>query len=160
MARYDIEEQQHKVAGARVAIVAARFNAGVVDALVDGARETLSRYGIGTPEVVRVPGAFELPFAARRLAASSGFEAVIALGAVIRGGTPHFDYVCAESARGLMQAGLDADLPIIFGVLTCDDQTQAEARAGGAEGNKGHEAALAALEMIAFVRAHPAVSTG
>ena len=158
MAKHDIAEGRHHVAGARVAIVAARFNSGVVDALVDGARETLSRHGIGTPEVVRVPGAFELPFAARRLARSSGFEAVIALGAVIRGGTPHFDYVCAEAARGIMQAGLEADLPVIFGVLTCDDQRQAEARAGGEEGNKGHEAALAALEMIAFARSHPATT--
>ena len=159
MARHDISEHDHDVAGARVAIVAARFNTGVVDRLLDGARETLSRHGIGTPEIVRVPGAFELPFAARRLAASSAFEAVIALGAVIRGGTPHFDYVCSASARGLMQAGLDADLPVIFGVLTCDTQAQAEARAGGADGNKGHEAALAALEMIAFARRHPAAST-
>ena len=152
MARHDIDEQQHDVAGARVAVVAARFNAGVVDALLSGAEQTLARHQVRA-NVFRVPGAFELPFAARRLAASGRYEAVIALGAVIRGGTPHFDYVCAESARGLMQAGLDADLPVVFGVLTCDDQAQALARAGGEEGNKGHEAALAALEMIAFVRA-------
>ena len=152
MARHDIEEQHYDLAGARVAIVAARFNAGVVDALLAGAEQTLARHGVRT-EVSRVPGAFELPFAARRLAVSGRFEAVITLGAVIRGGTPHFDYVCAESARGVMQAGLDADLPVVFGVLTCDDQAQAAARAGGDEGNKGHEAALAALEMIAWVGA-------
>ncbi len=152
MARHDIDEQHHDVAGARVAVVAARFNAEVVDALLAGAEQTLTRHEVRTV-VSRVPGAFELPFAARRLAASGRFEAVIALGAVIRGGTPHFDYVCAESARGLMQVGLETDLPVIFGVLTCDDQAQALARAGGTHGNKGHEAALAALEMIAWVRA-------
>lgn len=151
MAKHDIEEQRYDLAGARVAIVAARFNAAVVDALLAGAETTLARHAIST-QVWRVPGAFELPFTARRLAISGHFEAVITLGAVIRGGTPHFDYVCAESARGVMQAGLEADLPVIFGVLTCDDRAQADARAGGDDGNKGHEAALAALEMIACAR--------
>jgi len=152
MARHDITEQHYDVSGARVAIVAARFNAALVERLVGAAGETLERHQVRY-ELVRVPGAFELPFAARRLAASGRFEAVIALGAVVRGGTPHFEYVCEQSAAGLMRSGLDADLPVLFGVLTCDDMIQAEARTGGAEGNKGHETALAALEMIAFARA-------
>lgn len=138
----------------RFAVVAARFNAPVVDRLLEAAVETLRRHGIDEEHVTvaRVPGAFELPQAVRRLADSARFDAVIALGAVIRGGTPHFDLVCRACTDGLMQVSLSADCAVAFGVLTTDDEGQAHERAGGAHGNKGEEAALAALEMVAFNR--------
>ena len=122
--------------------------------LLEGALDTLSRYGLDRDEVpvVRVPGAFELPLAARWLVRRGGIDAVIALGVVIRGDTPHFDYVCAEAARGIQAASVETDVPAIFGVLTCDDRAQADARAGGEHGNKGREAALAALEMVSLRR--------
>ena len=154
MARYDISPSEYDTAGARVGIVAARFNDGVVSRLLEGALETLSRYGFDREEilVVRVPGAFELPLAARWIAGRGDRDAVIALGAVIRGDTPHFDYVCAEAARGVQAASVETGIPVIFGVLTCDDPAQADARAGGEHGNKGSEAALAALEMVSLQR--------
>lgn len=154
MARYDISPSEYDTAGARVGIVAARFNDGVVSRLLEGALETLSRYGFDREEilVVRVPGAFELPLAARWVAGRGDRDAVIALGAVIRGDTPHFDYVCAEAARGIQAASVETGIPVIFGVLTCDDPAQADARAGGEHGNKGSEAALAALEMVSLQR--------
>ena len=157
MARYDIPEGQFEVEGARVAVVAGRFNVDVVDALLQGALETLHSHGIPASDttVVRVPGAFELPLLARRLAARGGFDAIITLGAVVRGDTPHFDYVAGECARGVARVALDFDLPVIFGVLTTDDLSQARARAGGSEGNKGREAALAALEMVSLLRKLP-----
>ena len=135
--------------GLRIAIVAARFNHFVVDKLLAGAVETLTAAGISAQDldIVRVPGAFELP-----LAASHNYEAVITLGAVIRGGTPHFDYVCNECARGVNQAALETGVPVLFGVLTCDDMEQATDRAGGKHGNKGADAALAAIEMADLVR--------
>ena len=136
--------------GMRIAIVAARFNHFVVDKLVAGALETLAKAGVRPEDIdlVRVPGAFELPLVAKRLAASKRYEAVITLGAVVRGGTPHFDYVCNECARGVNEASLQTGVPVLFGVLTCDDMEQANERAGGAHGNKGADCALAALEMI------------
>ena len=154
MARYDISPSEYDTAGARIAIVAARFNGFVVSRLLEGALDTLTRYGLNADEtlVVRVPGAFELPLAARWLARGGEVDAVIALGAVIRGDTPHFDYVCAEAARGIQGASAETGVPVIFGVLTCDDRTQADARAGGEHGNKGGEAALAALEMVTLRR--------
>ena len=154
MARYDISPSEYDTAGAHVGIVAARFNDGVVSRLLEGALETLSRYGFDREEilVVRVPGAFELPLAARWIAGRGDLDAVIALGAVIRGDTPHFDYVCAEAARGIQAASVETGIPVIFGVLTCDDPAQADARAGGEHGNKGSEAALAALEMVSLQR--------
>jgi len=138
----------------RYAVVAARFNAAIVDRMLEAALATLERHGVGAESVtvVRVPGAFELPQAARRLAACARFDAVIALGAVIRGGTPHFEYVSAACARGLMDVSVAVDCPVVFGVLTTDDQAQARARAGGEQGNKGEEAALAALEMVSAYR--------
>ena len=154
MARYDISPSEYDTADAHVGIVAARFNDGVVSRLLEGALETLSRYGFDREEilVVRVPGAFELPLAARWVAGRGDLDAVIALGAVIRGDTPHFDYVCAEAARGIQAASVETGVPVIFGVLTCDDPAQADARAGGEHGNKGSEAALAALEMVSLQR--------
>ena len=136
--------------GMRIAIVAARFNHFVVDKLVVGALDTLAKSGVLPEDIdlVRVPGAFELPLVAKRMASSKRYEAVITLGAVIRGGTPHFDYVCNECARGVNDASLETDVPVLFGVLTCDDMEQANERAGGAHGNKGADCALAALEMV------------
>ena len=155
MATYDIVEGGYEVAGAEIGIVAARFNARFVDRLLEGALRVLARHGVADPTVVRVPGAFELPLTARHLAGAEGIEAVIALGAVVRGETPHFDYVSDACAQGVMRAALDEGVPVIFGVLTTDDDEQAAARTGGAHGNKGEEAALAALEMVTLLRRVP-----
>src|SRR5437764_9030930 len=135
--------------GRRFAVVASRFNETVTQKLVDGALDALVRHGTTADnvDVVWVPGAWELPLAARRLLASERYNALVAVGAVIRGDTPHFDYVAGEASRGLALASTDYDTPVGFGLLTCDDTGQAEARAGGAHGNKGWDAALAALEM-------------
>ena len=154
MARYDIPLSELDTADARIGIVAARFNDGVVSRLLEAALDTLARYGLNRDEVpvARVPGAFELALAARWMARREGADAVVALGAVIRGDTPHFDYVCAEAARGIQAASIESDVPVVFGVLTCDDRSQADARAGGGHGNKGAEAALAALEMVSLRR--------
>ena len=140
--------------GLRIAIVAARFNHFVVDKLVAGAVETLTQAGISGQDldIVRVPGAFEIPLTARKLAASRNYDAIIALGAVIRGGTPHFDYVAGECARGVSEVARDTGLPVVFGVLTCDTLEQATERAGGKHGNKGADAALAAVEMADLLR--------
>jgi len=133
----------------RYAVVASRFNHDIVERLVDGALDAFVRHGAAADDVdvVWVPGAWELPIAARRLLASERYDAIVAVGAVIRGGTPHFDYVAGEASRGLALASTDFDTPIGFGLLTCDNMQQAEERAGGAHGNKGWDAALAALEM-------------
>jgi 6,7-dimethyl-8-ribityllumazine synthase len=136
----------------RIAIVASRFNGFIVEQLVEGARDALSRRGV-EPSLLWVPGAFELPLAADRLAASGRFDAVIALGAVIRGGTPHFEYVAGACANGLARVALDRGVPVSFGVLTTDDVEQALARAGTGEGNKGFDAAVTALEMVATLHA-------
>ena len=155
MARYDIAEGSYEVAGAGIGIVAARFNARFVDRLLEGALEVLDRHGVTDPTIVRVPGAFEIPLTAKRLAGADGIEAVITLGAVVRGETPHFDYVASSCADGVMRAGLDEGVPIIFGVLTTEDDEQALERTGGRHGNKGEEAALAALEMVTLLRRVP-----
>lgn len=133
----------------RFAVVASRFNHEIVERLVDGALDALVRHGTAADDVdvVWVPGAWELPIAARRLLASERYHALVAVGAVIRGDTPHFDYVAGEASRGLATASVDFDTPIGFGLLTCDNEEQAQARAGGTHGNKGWDAALAALEM-------------
>ena len=135
--------------GRRFAVLASRFNEHVVQRLVEGALDAIVRHG-GTPDdvdVVWVPGAWELPAAARVLLASERYSALVALGAVVRGDTPHFDYVAGEASRGLADAGAEYETPVGFGLLTCDDMAQAEARAGGEHGNKGWDAALAAMEM-------------
>jgi 6,7-dimethyl-8-ribityllumazine synthase len=133
----------------RFAVVASRFNHEIVERLVDGALDALVRHGAAADDVdvVWVPGAWELPLAARRLLASERYHAIVAVGAVIRGDTPHFDYVAGEASRGLASASVDFDTPIGFGLLTCDNDEQAAARSGGAHGKKGWDAALAALEM-------------
>jgi 6,7-dimethyl-8-ribityllumazine synthase len=133
----------------RFAVLASQFNIDIVEPLVDGALDALVRHGASSDDVdvVWVPGAWELPIAARRLLASERYHALIALGAVIRGDTPHFDYVAGEASRGLAKASEDFDVPIGFGLLTCDNKEQAQARAGGEHGNKGWDAALAAMQM-------------
>jgi 6,7-dimethyl-8-ribityllumazine synthase len=140
-----------------VAVVASRYNAEVVQRLLDGAVGRLKEHGIGANQitVVLVPGAWELPLACRRLAEAGSHQAVIALGCVIRGGTPHFEYVCNEASRGVIQAALDTGVPVSFGLLTCDTMEQALARSGGESGNKGADAADAALEMAGLLRALP-----
>ena len=135
--------------GLKFAIVVARFNPAITEKLLEGARDALTQAGASGVEVFHVPGAFELPLAAKWLA-HGGYSAIIALGAVIRGDTPHFDYVAGEAARGLQQVGLETGVPVIFGVLTTDNWEQAEARAGGAAGNKGFDAAMTAIEMARF----------
>ena len=154
MAKFENHQVAYQVAGARLALAASRFNQEIVGRLLDGAIATLNDHGIEQEAItiVHVPGAFELPLAVKRLATSGRFDAVIALGAVIRGATPHFEYVAGECARGLGRVALEHELPVAFGVLTVDTMEQALARAGGEEGNKGREAALAALEMISFLR--------
>ena len=136
-----------------IAIVAAEFNHFIVQQLVDGALDALQRNGVEESNitVAWVPGAYELPLAADVLASSGSHDAVIALGAVIRGGTPHFDYVAGECSRGIAQVGLKHVLPVIFGVLTTDDVDQALERAGSGSGNKGFDTAVAALQMISFL---------
>lgn len=138
----------------RLAIVASRFNGFIVESLVAGAVDTLKRHGIDEAaiELVRVPGAFEIPLAAQRLAASEHYDGIIALGAVIRGSTPHFDYVAGECTKGLSMVSLDHDIPVGFGVLTVDTIEQAVERGGTKAGNKGVEAAMTVLEMISLLR--------
>lgn len=136
-------------AGLRVAIVASRFNAFIVDRLIEGAIDALTRCGAPAAHitVVRCPGAFELPVLARRCAQTGRFDAVVCLGAVIRGATPHFDYVAAEAAKGIGQVAMQSDVPVTFGVLTTDSIEQAVERAGTKAGNKGADAALCAIEL-------------
>lgn len=136
--------------GLKFAIVVARFNAAITEKLLEGARQALQRASAENFEVFYVPGSFELPLAAKMLAHRHAYDAIIALGAVVRGETPHFEYVAAEAARGLQQVALETGLPVAFGVLTTDTREQAEARVGGARGNKGYDAAMTAIEMARF----------
>lgn len=140
--------------GARFGIVLGRFNGFIGERLLDGALDTLARHGAeaGQIEVVRVPGAFEIPLTLQRLARSKKYDALIALGAVIRGATPHFDYVAGECAKGLAQVMMQHDVPVAFGVLTVDTIEQAIERAGTKAGNKGVDAALTALEMVNLLK--------
>ena len=133
----------------RFAIVAAKFNREIVDKLVEGALAGLKQHGVKNDaiDLVRVPGSVELPLVCQKLAASGNYAAVIALGAVIRGDTDHYEYVCQAATHGVLQAGLSTGVPVIFGILTCQTEELALARAGGAEGNKGFDAAVAAIEM-------------
>lgn len=137
----------------RYAIVAGRFNHFITDKLVQGAMEGLTRHGIKSEDIdcVWVPGAFEIPMVARKLANSEKYAAIITLGAVIRGSTPHFDFVAGECARGIAQLNLSLDIPVIFGVLTTDTIEQAIERAGTKAGNKGGDAAITALEMVSVL---------
>jgi 6,7-dimethyl-8-ribityllumazine synthase len=139
--------------GRRVAVLASRFNEPIVKKLVDGALQALLKYGVVFEDidVIWVPGAWELPVAARWLLETERYDGIVAVGAVIRGETAHFDYIAAETSRGLADASAESETPIGFGVLTCDTEEQAEARAGGAHGNKGWDAAVATLEMADLV---------
>jgi len=143
--------------GMRLAIVAGRFNEPITRRLLDGAQTELAGHGLAAADVpvVWVPGAFEIPLVAKRLVLSGEIDAVICLGAVIRGGTPHFDLVAGECARGVSRAALDTGIPLVFGVLTTDDEAQALDRSGGAEGNKGAEAVRTAIEMVDLLRQLP-----
>lgn len=143
-------EGQYDAKGLSFAIVASRFNDFIVDRLVGGAVDYLTRNGAAKENLtlVRIPGAYEMPLAARKLAASGKYDAVVCLGAVIRGATPHFDYVCNEAAKGIAQAMMETNVPIGFGILTTDSLEQAIERAGSKAGNKGVEAASATLEMV------------
>lgn len=145
-----IIEGQLTTPNGKFAILVARFNSYIVESLLEGAIDTLKRHGVSSDdiEVIRVPGAFEMPIAAQRIAKPGQYTAIIALGAVIRGGTPHFDYVAGECVKGLSQVSLNADIPVSFGVLTVDSIEQAIERAGTKAGNKGAEAAITALEMV------------
>lgn len=138
----------------RYALVIGRFNAFVVESLVEGAIDTLRRHGIAESDitVVRVPGAYEMPLAVKRVAQTGDYDAIIALGAVIRGGTPHFDYVAGEAASGIGAVSLETDVPVAFGVLTVDSIEQAIERSGTKAGNKGAEAAVTALEMVSLFK--------
>ena len=153
MSEYRPDEGSFEVGDARVAVVAARWNAEITDGLLYGAIRALARHGINgeSIEVFRVPGAFELPLAAQHAAATGRFDAVITLGCVIRGDTPHFDYVCAETTRGIGQVALEEGLPVAFGLLTTDNLEQAQLRSAENEENKGEEAALTVLEMLTLL---------
>jgi 6,7-dimethyl-8-ribityllumazine synthase len=138
--------------GLRFAIVAARFHQDITTKLVEGAHECFAKHGAEDVPIEWVPGSFELPLATRAVAEGLPVDAVVALGCVIRGETPHFEFVSAEAASGIMTAMLETGIPISFGVLTTEDRAQAEARAGGELGNKGWDAAEAAIEMALFLR--------
>src|SRR3990167_3442991 len=144
-----IEGEMRAATGARFAILASRWNPRITDALVDGARQAMQDQGVVESDIdlVRVPGAWELPVAAAALAATGGYVALVALGCVVRGETRHYEHVADECAKGLMRVAIDYSLPVANGVLAVEDHAHAQSRAGGAHGNKGEEAALAALEM-------------
>jgi 6,7-dimethyl-8-ribityllumazine synthase len=154
MGRYIVGDEGLDAHNERFGLVVARYNREITDKLLDGAERTLRELG-ATDEhitVVWVPGAFEVPLVAKQLAHGRHVDAVICLGAVIRGDTPHFDFVAGECAAGVMRVALETDIPVVFGVLTTDDLEQAHARAGGVIGNKGEEAARAAVEMVTLLR--------
>ncbi len=148
-------EGDFRNADGKYAILVGRFNSFVVEALLDGALDTLKRHGVSDDNItlVRAPGAWELPLAAKKLVEKKQYDAVIALGAVIRGGTPHFDYVAGECAKGLGVVGLEAGIPVVFGVLTTDSIEQAIERSGTKAGNKGADAAMTAIEMVSLLKA-------
>ena len=154
MASYGTIEGKLDATGLKTAIVASRFNDFVTTKLIEGAVDCLSRHGAAEKEitVVRVPGSFELPLAAKKAASSGKYDAVICLGALIRGQTPHFDYIAAEVTKGVAQVSLDTNVPVTFGVITADTLEQAVDRAGAKAGNKGFEAALGAVEMADLLR--------
>ncbi|MFQ5469431.1 MAG: 6,7-dimethyl-8-ribityllumazine synthase [Gammaproteobacteria bacterium] len=154
MEKVRIFEGDFLVENAKFAIVAAKFNSFIVDHLLEGATGVLAQHNISDKavDIVRVPGAFELPLITRKLAASKAYDAIIVLGAVIRGGTPHFEYVAGECAKGISAVAYEFEMPVAFGVLTVDTIEQAIERAGAKAGNKGAEAATTALEMTSLLR--------
>lgn len=149
-----IYEGKFNAQGLKFAIVAARFNELITSKLIGGADDALVRHGAAADDIdmIWVPGAFEIPLAAQKLAASGKYDAIICLGAVIRGSTPHFDYVCAEVSKGVAQVSLKHNVPVAFGVLTTEDIEQAIERAGTKAGNKGFDAAMGAIEMANLMK--------
>ena len=145
-----IVEGRLSAEGFRFAIIVSRFNDFISSRLVEGAMDALTRHGADEEQVsiVKVPGAFEIPIVAKKLAESGNFDALVCLGAVIRGSTPHFDYVAAEVSKGIANVSLESTIPVTFGVLTTDNLEQAIERAGSKSGNKGYEAAVAAMELV------------
>lgn len=145
-----IIEGKLDASGQKFGLVVSRFNSFICDRLVEGAIDSLLRHGASREDIqiVRVPGAFEIPMTAKKMAATGHYDALICLGAVIRGATPHFDYVSAEVSKGIASVSLDAGIPVAFGVLTTDNIEQAIERAGSKAGNKGSEAAVTAIEMV------------
>lgn len=154
MSKYRPVEGSYEVGDVRIAIVVSRWNQQITDNLLKGALASLERQGIADDciDTYRVPGAFELPLAAQKLASQSQVDGIVTLGCVIRGDTPHFDYVCSETTRGIGQVSLESGIPIGFGLLTCDNLEQAVARSGDNRENKGEEATLTVLEMISLLR--------
>ncbi len=142
------------VRGARFGLLVARWNSFVVESLLEGAIDALVRHGAAQSDlqIVRVPGAFEMPIAAQKMAASGNYDAIVALGAVIRGGTPHFEYVAGEATKGMAQVSLQSGVPLTFGLLTVDSIDQAIERSGTKAGNKGAEAAMSAIEMVNLLK--------
>lgn len=140
--------------GIKVGIVAGRFNEFITSKLIGGAEDTLRRHEVADEDIslIWVPGAFEIPLAAKKLAQSKKYDAIITLGAVIKGSTPHFDYVCAEVSKGVAHVALDSEIPVIFGVLTTNSIEEAIERAGTKAGNKGADAAMTAIEMVNLLR--------
>ena len=155
MGDYARYEGELDATGMRFAIVAARFNSDVTEPLCAGAEKTLRDHGAADVHVAWVPGAYELPLVAKRFAQSGAVDAVVCIGAVIRGETAHFEYVAGECAAGITRASLDTGVPVAFGVLTVDDRVQAQERVGGREGHKGEEAAATAIEMVSLLRNLP-----
>ena len=154
MGVYSVGDDQLDARGMRFGVVVARYNRDVTEKLLDGTLRALDDRGATEDHIIVtwVPGAFEIPLIAKQLTHSGRCDAVICLGAIIRGETPHFEYVASQSAAGLMRVAVDTDVPVVFGVLTTDDFEQAYARVGGAAGHKGEEAALAAIEMVTLLR--------
>ncbi|MEE9419657.1 MAG: 6,7-dimethyl-8-ribityllumazine synthase [Desulfatiglandaceae bacterium] len=150
----NIVEGQLSAEGFRFAIIVSRFNDFICSRLADGAMDALLRHGADEEKLllVKVPGAFEIPFVAKRLSQTGQYDAVICLGAVIRGATPHFEYVAAEVSKGIANVALESNVPITFGVLTTENLEQAIERAGSKSGNKGYEAAVAAIEMVNLLK--------
>jgi 6,7-dimethyl-8-ribityllumazine synthase len=152
---YSANEGTLDASGMRFAIAVARFNDDITKQLLAGAQSTLEKLNADDIQVAWTPGAFELPLVAKRFAASGAVDAVICLGAVIRGETAHFEYVAGETAAGITRAALDTGVPVIFGVLTVDNRAQAQERLGGTQGHKGEEAAETAIEMVSLLRTLP-----
>jgi len=152
--KYQLIEGELSAAGLRFAIIVSRFNSFITDRLLAGAVDGLERMGAATDaiDVVKVPGSLEIPVVARELGENGDYDAILCLGAVIRGETPHFDYVAAESAKGIASASVETGVPTIYGVLTCNTLEQAIDRAGAKGGNKGFDAAMTAIEMASLMR--------
>ena len=155
MGEYTAHEGALDAAGMRFAIAVARFNRDITEQLLEGAEAMFRKHDAADVSVAWVPGAYELPLVARRFAGSGAVDAVVCLGAVIRGETAHFEYVAGETAAGITRVALDTGVPVIFGVLTVDNREQALDRLGGNEGHKGEEAALTAIEMVSLLRELP-----